>query len=124
LFSNTAAALGSIYPEHKWEIWKFPTVPRDYWSNLANQREYFDWLSRKLGIKNYEDWYNVTVAMAKQNCRNGYIYSDIDSWSWCFGHIRRFPFQSLGNDLPRVQVAIMAIWLCSKVIIHEHNVYI
>ena len=37
------------------------TIPKNYWSNIENQRKYFSWLSNKLNIKSNEDWYNIKL---------------------------------------------------------------
>ena len=52
-------ALKSIYPNYEWIPWKFSVTPKNYWSNIENQRKYFDWLSNKMNIKSNEDWYNI-----------------------------------------------------------------
>lgn len=41
---------------------KASELPRTFWWNINNQRKYFEWLSRKLSIKNPSDWYQVTVS--------------------------------------------------------------
>ena len=50
----------SVYPDYKWLPWKFNHVPRGYWKDENNIKEYMNWLSQKLNIKSMEDWYNVT----------------------------------------------------------------
>jgi hypothetical protein len=41
---------------------KFSAVPKTYWGNIANQREYMNWLGQVLQIKKQEDWYLVTAT--------------------------------------------------------------
>jgi len=49
-------ALSTVYPEREW---KYEKVPRGYWEDLENQKEYFEMLSSKLGIKKLDDWYTL-----------------------------------------------------------------
>jgi hypothetical protein len=49
-------ALQSIYPEFTWSPFLFQNVPRRYWREPNNRRQYFDWLAENLGIKTQEDW--------------------------------------------------------------------
>ena len=39
----------------------FIRTPKNYWSNIENQRKYFYWLSNQLNIKSNEDWYNIKL---------------------------------------------------------------
>src|SRR5690349_18669365 len=54
--ASPSAALQDVYPEHNWMLWKFTTMPRDYWDKTENQKEFFDRLSVKLGHKGMDDW--------------------------------------------------------------------
>ena len=36
--------LNSIYPNYEWIPWKFQKTTKNYWSNIENQRKYFNWL--------------------------------------------------------------------------------
>ena len=64
--NSISRAISTIYSEHKWRIWKFRT-PKDYWSNKENQKEYLNWLASDLGLKNMEDWYNITEGIIAAN---------------------------------------------------------
>ena len=54
----------AIYSDHKWEIWRFSTLPRNWWQNADNQRQYMMWLAKELGIddKPLDAWYDVPSA--------------------------------------------------------------
>ena len=40
--------------------WKFSTIiTSNFWNNIKNKRKYFDWLSKELNIKSFEEWYSV-----------------------------------------------------------------
>ena len=55
------STLKSIYPNYEWIPWKFQQTPKNFWSNIENQRKYFHWLSNQLNIKSNEDWYNIKL---------------------------------------------------------------
>ena len=63
----------SIYPEHKWDIHQFSTVPKRYWSNTVNQRSIMDWLGIKLGFKKKSDWYKITCKDILHNGGSGLL---------------------------------------------------
>ena len=50
----------SIYSNYNWLPWKFKQVPKGYWNDENNIKQYMNWLSDKLNIKTMEDWYNVS----------------------------------------------------------------
>jgi hypothetical protein len=60
------SSLKSIYPEHEWLDWRFSSVPRYYWQNPRNARQFFEYVgSKSLGITDFtnpsemEKWYQV-----------------------------------------------------------------
>jgi hypothetical protein len=50
----------SVLPGYDWIPWKFRQVPKGFWANVDNQRQYFDWLGNTLGFKVLEDWYKIS----------------------------------------------------------------
>ena len=63
----------SVYPDYKWLPWKFNHVPRGYWKDENNIKEYMNWLSQKLNIKTMEDWYKISQKVTlPQNHFHGY----------------------------------------------------
>jgi len=52
---------GMLYP------WLFKSVPRNYWKEKANRKQYFDWLYLKLDLKTVEGWYTVTHHIVSSN---------------------------------------------------------
>lgn len=54
-------ALSVAYPEHTWLPWKLKTCQDDFFDDISNQREFFEWMKKELGIKQTEDWYQVSV---------------------------------------------------------------
>jgi hypothetical protein len=62
VYKAYARALLVAYPEHEWRIFKFKTTPAGHWRSMSAQREFFDWIGKKLGIQNYEDWYSIKTS--------------------------------------------------------------
>ena len=62
--------LQTIYPEYKWDIFKFSKVPNRYITHLledsSEQRNFVDYLEKKFDIKQAIDWYGVTDKQLKQ----------------------------------------------------------
>jgi hypothetical protein len=52
--------LTTIFPELQLLPWKFASTPKNFWSNLDNQRKFMNWAAQQLNIKEPSDWYNVT----------------------------------------------------------------
>ena len=55
------------YPKYDWIPWKFERVPKNFWSDVNNQRKYTDWLFNELKFKNMEDWYNINQEIIQNN---------------------------------------------------------
>lgn len=68
-----------VYPEHEWLFWMFANVPRGWWGNVKNQRDFVSWLENQLGIETHgnfeismkfhwlsieisEDWYKIRTS--------------------------------------------------------------
>lgn len=45
--------------EYNWEHWRFSKVPAGFWKDKANQRAFFDSISKQLNITRWEDWYRI-----------------------------------------------------------------
>jgi hypothetical protein len=50
-----------VFPEHKWDLLRFKTKPRNYWSSQENRRKALIDIGSQLGIKegDYESWQKV-----------------------------------------------------------------
>ena len=70
LYNNSPSkALQSVYPEHKWMIWRFKTMPHGYLNEPIDSTEVtrmLDWLGEHLSIKNLEDWYRVSMKQLRK----------------------------------------------------------
>jgi len=61
--SSFQRALTKIYPEYGWKSpnFKETRAGRNYWGEVSAQRQLFEEIGRKLRIKHFTDWYNVTL---------------------------------------------------------------
>jgi hypothetical protein len=57
-------ALYSIYPDHKWDEWKFH-IPKNYWEKEDNIKSYLESLRRELGMTSILDWNSVSYKQIK-----------------------------------------------------------
>jgi hypothetical protein len=56
---SISAIVSGVYPSHAWMLWKFDKVPKGYWSDMRNRKEFFDWAGAELGISRMEDWLKI-----------------------------------------------------------------
>ena len=52
--------LSFAYPEINWKQWKFNQVPKGYWNNPSNVKDFFENNKEIFKIKQQEDWYKIT----------------------------------------------------------------
>ena len=50
----------NVYSNYNWLPWKFKCIPKNYWEDENNVKQYINWLSQKLNIETLEDWYKVS----------------------------------------------------------------
>src|SRR5688572_29767274 len=43
-------ALIHLHPNYEWHVWKFKAVPKGFWDDKRNQRTFFDWIGKELGV--------------------------------------------------------------------------
>lgn len=48
-------------------MWRFAQVPKGFWDQINNQRQYFDWLSSQLGIQHLQDWSKLRSEDVEKN---------------------------------------------------------
>ena len=61
-------------PDLSWQTWKFDYVPKHFWSNPKNQRQYFDWFGITIGISKPEDGYRIMVSDIMANHGSGIMF--------------------------------------------------
>jgi hypothetical protein len=52
----------TIYPEHKWDPWKFVTIPKLWFDSVENERVFFERLLEDKGFKptDFTELYHIT----------------------------------------------------------------
>lgn len=58
--------LMSVYNDYNWLPWKFTKLPQGYWKDIENRKNFMNYLSTQLKIKDYTEWYNVTFHEISQ----------------------------------------------------------
>lgn len=66
-------ALSYLYPHHTWLPWKFRHLPRDWSSDLDNQRSYLEWARGELKLSNLAGWYSVKASVFRKVCGRSII---------------------------------------------------
>eukprot|EP01114_Cavostelium_apophysatum_P021810 TRINITY_DN7703_c0_g1_i1.p1 TRINITY_DN7703_c0_g1~~TRINITY_DN7703_c0_g1_i1.p1 ORF type:complete len:1057 (-),score=241.58 TRINITY_DN7703_c0_g1_i1:7-3177(-) len=57
--NSLSKALEAMYPE---QLWTFSDrQPLGYWNNAASQRDFLDRFASSRGVKNWKDWFGVTI---------------------------------------------------------------
>jgi hypothetical protein len=56
--------LKKFYPQHEWDPLRFNKVPQRYW-NEDTERQALEKFGRKLGVKELDDWYNMSAATVR-----------------------------------------------------------
>jgi hypothetical protein len=61
--SSVASALAAVYPNHKWQPWKFDKTPTGFWASQASStnmelaREFLEEMAVKLKLDSLDDWF-------------------------------------------------------------------
>ena len=73
--------LESVFPEKNWLPWKFEVSSNNTWKNkdgtfnMTNHNLYAEYLGRKKGFKEPEDWYEVTQKDFTDNYGGGILHA-------------------------------------------------
>jgi hypothetical protein len=59
-------ALKACYPDHNWKVWKFAKVPQGWWTDVKNQRAFFEEIAPELGVSQLSDWYRIPRSRVSQ----------------------------------------------------------
>jgi len=54
--------LSSVYPEYQFVPWFFNSVPADFFSSVANRKNYVEWLKAKVGASNLRELRKVDFS--------------------------------------------------------------
>src|SRR5260221_6524433 len=64
-YGQCSSIVRSIYPEYDWRLWRFERVPKGFWNEKKNQKEFMDWFGIQLGFKEMKDYYKITIKEVK-----------------------------------------------------------
>jgi hypothetical protein len=56
-------ALKEIFKEYEWLPWKFVPLPKNFFEDPSNRRDYIRWFENMCGIHKPEDWYQVSASL-------------------------------------------------------------
>lgn len=104
-------ALETNFPYHSWKTWKFGEKiikPRGYWNDEESQRNYLIELGREMEVKEWSDWYDVTIAEICEKGGSGLLFkydnspskmitSLLNEHSWEIDKFTRRPKGYLGD---------------------------
>lgn len=71
--SSPSELIQKVYPEYPWVSQRLQTFPKGYWNSEENQKDFLDWLGKKLGFVKVEDWYTITGKEIKEKGGSGLI---------------------------------------------------
>mgnify|MGYP007125568302 CR=1 FL=1 len=57
---SPSAIVCNVYPEHRWQLWRFVKTPVSFRNDAKLARECCEWFAAQKGITSLEDWYNVS----------------------------------------------------------------
>lgn len=57
----------AMFPDYEFLEWKFKNVQLGFWKDYKNRKQYICWLSKYLGYKSSEDWYQITYQLIVDN---------------------------------------------------------
>lgn len=63
---SITTAMMDTYPDFSWKPWLFEHTPKGYWEDMENQKQYLEWLGKRLGYNSMDDWYKLTVVCIDQ----------------------------------------------------------
>jgi hypothetical protein len=70
---SLSSALEAVYPDHTWHPWRFPKIAANFWDNKEHHKQFFEWLSKHLRLKNLDGWYGVHVREIQRNGGRGLL---------------------------------------------------
>jgi len=73
IYAHPSAALGKVYPDHNWEMWKFKCQTESWWTSVFHRKAYCRWLGGLLGVTQRTDWYRITTPQFISNYGEGLL---------------------------------------------------
>ena len=68
--------LSKVYPDHSWLPWKF-TRPQNL-EDVQNQKQFADWVTQELKLKDMSDWYRVSIKVPILNMVYNKLQKDLE----------------------------------------------
>lgn len=60
----------AVYPEHKWDLYKFSKIPQGHVKQLlenpSEQKKFVKYLEQKFNVTRTSDWYLITSKQLKE----------------------------------------------------------
>jgi len=51
--------ISKVYSEYNWKMWKFAKSPPNLWDDEKVVKDFLEYTSKQLYIKNLDDWYSI-----------------------------------------------------------------
>ena len=110
-----------LFQTFNWKPWKFCQVPKGYWNDINNRKEYLKDLASTLGFKTMQEWYSLTCKdfqkTTEQAC-SGFMMT-LSSSSW--GYVSWIQLETMEilehskNRLGRWEQSSAIFWRCRKI---------
>jgi len=55
--NSLSRLLASVYPNHPWDVTRFPKRPQNYWTSIDHQKAFMNELGERIGIRDLDGWY-------------------------------------------------------------------
>ena len=119
-------ALQSIYPDHHWLPWRFlQSLPKGYWDDINNRREFMDWLGKQLGYQKMDDWYRIDYDLVQNNGGSVLLTKHKDSlpllvksvysqYNWMTWRFDKVPKGHWKSDEFKAEITNFVEWLSDK----------
>jgi hypothetical protein len=70
--------LVTTYPDHEWLPWRFRKTEPRWFEQQDNRRMFFDWLGKRVGVVDKQDWEKVTAQTIRSS--GGHYLLDMYNW--------------------------------------------
>jgi hypothetical protein len=72
-YNSTPKLINAIFPDYEWVPWKFQSVSKGFWKDIANHTRFVVWLGKELGHNTMDDWYKITAQQIIDNRGGGIL---------------------------------------------------
>lgn len=64
--NSPAEILGAVFPDHRWQPWRFSCAPKGFWDSVDNARDFMEWMSKELNLADLGDWHDVSTEAIRK----------------------------------------------------------